>query len=399
VGFINLLLEHTKPYESPESFWKWSAYCTVAAIMRDSCHIRQGDSNLYPNVYVLLLADSAVHRKGNPVRFCEKLTTKISNTKIISGRTSIQAILDELARGETHPKTGKTIKGGSALFSAAELSAGIVNDPEAIKILTDIYDFKEEYTSRLRGTGTFHIKNICFTMMAASNESLLIDLYDEKARTGGLLGRTFLVKPNEFRQANSLFDFPDTTASMQRILDALLTISKLEGEMVISEAARKEYDDWYKPFRASQRNIKDRTGILGRIHTSILKLAMILCADHSLGLTIQKCHIEEAISEGMGLLPNYTQFVMSGGKSPISNIATIVLQQLFDTESHSLSRAYLLRLNWNEFDVETFDKFITTMEQAEMLGGAMFDDGIGYRLTKKCIDILFKDQKKNEISN
>lgn len=392
MSFIKLLLDHTAPYESPESFWKWSAYCTVAAVMRDSCYIRQGDSDLYPNVYVLLLADSAVHRKGNPVRFCEKLTSKISNTKIISGRTSIQAILDELARGETHPKTGKTIKGGSALFSAAELSAGIVNDPEAIKILTDIYDFKEEYTSRLRGTGTFHIKNICFTMMAASNESLLIDLYDEKARTGGLLGRTFLVKPNEFRPGNSLFDFPDTTASMKRILDSLLEISKLSGEMIISDAAKLEYNNWYKPFRASQERVKDKTGILGRIHTSILKLAMVLCADHTLGLSIQKCHVEEAISEGMGLLPNYTQFVMSGGKSPISNLATIVLQQLFDADNHSLSRAYLLRTNWNEFTMEDFDKFIATMEQALMIGAAMFDDGIGYKLTKKCIEILFKDQ-------
>jgi len=394
VGFIKLLLEHTKPYESPESFWKWSAYCTIAAVMRDSCYIRQGDSNLYPNVYVLLLADSAVHRKGNPVRFCEKLTSKIANTKVISGRTSIQAILDELARGETHPKTGKTIKGGSSLFSAPELSAGIVNDPEAIKILTDIYDFKEEYTSRLRGTGTFHIKNICFTMMAASNESLLIDLYDEKARTGGLLGRTFLVKPNEFRQANSLFDFPDTTESMKRIADSLLAISKMEGEMIVTDPARKEYDDWYKPFRASQQNIKDKTGILGRIHTSVLKLSMILCADHTMGLEIQKCHIQEAIEESTALLPNYTQFVMSGGKSPISNIATIVLQQLYDEPSHSLSRAYLLRANWNEFDMETFDKFVDTMTQAEMLGAAMFDDGVGYKLTKKCIDILFKDQQK-----
>lgn len=394
MSFIKLLLEHTKPYESPESFWKWSAYCTVSAIMRDSCYIRQGDSDLYPNVYVLLLADSAVHRKGNPVRFCEKLTAKLGNTKIISGRTSIQAILDELARGETNPKTGKAVKGGSALFSAAELSAGIVNDPEAIKILTDIYDFKEEYTSRLRGAGTFHIKNICFTMMAASNESLLVDLYDEKARTGGLLGRTFLVKPNEFRQANSLFDFPDTSESMKKIVDSLLAISKLAGEMEITAPARKEYDAWYKPFRASQEKIKDRTGILGRIHTSILKLAMVLCADHSLDLHIQKHHIEEAISEAIGLLPNYTQFVMSGGKSPISNIATIVLQQLFDTESHSLSRAYLLRVNWNEFDMETFDKFVDTMTQAEMLGAAMFDDGVGYRLTKKCVDILFKDQEK-----
>lgn len=396
MGFIKLLLEHTQPYESPESFWKWSAYCTVAAVMRDSCFIRQGDSELYPNVYVLLLADSAVHRKGNPVRFCEKLTTKIANTKIISGRTSIQAILDELARGETHPKTGKTIKGGSALFSAPELSAGIVNDPEAIKILTDIYDFKEEYTSRLRGTGTFHIKNICFTMMAASNESLLMDLYDEKARTGGLLGRTFLVKPNEFRQGNSLFDFPDTTGAMKKIADALLAISKLQGEIVVTDEAKKEYNDWYKPFRASQQNIKDKTGILGRIHTSVLKLAMVLCADHTLSLRLDKTHMEEAIAEATGLLPNYTQFVMSGGKSPISSIATLVLQQLYDQPSKSLSRAYLLRFNWNEFDLDTFDKFVTTMEQAGMISAAQFSDGIGYQLTKKCIEILFKEQEEKK---
>ncbi len=349
---------------------------------------------MYPNVYVLLLADSAVHRKGNPVRFCEKLTAKIGNTKIISGRTSIQAILDELARGETNPKTGRIVKGGSSLFSAPELSAGIVNDPEAIKILTDIYDFKDEYTSRLRGTGTFHIKNICFTMMAASNESLLVDLYDEKARTGGLLGRTFLVKPNEFRQANSLFDFPDTTESMKKIVEALLAISKLEGEMSINEAARKEYNDWYKPFRASQERVKDKTGILGRIHTSILKLAMVLCADHSLNLEIKKHHIEEAISEATSLLPNYTQFVLSGGKSPIASMATLVLQQLYDAEGHALSRVYLIRTNWNEFSIEDFDKFISTMEQAEMIQGTMFDGGIGYKLTKKCIEILFKDQEK-----
>lgn len=349
---------------------------------------------MYPNIYVLLLADSAVHRKGNPVRFCEKLTTKIANTKVISGRTSIQAILDELSRGETHPKTGKMVKGGSALFSAPELSAGIVNDPEAVKILTDIYDFKDDYSSRLRGTGTFHIKNLCFTMMAASNESLLLDLYDDKARTGGLLGRTFLVKPNEFRAANSLFDFPDTSASMQKIVSSLADISKVAGEMQISLPGQKAYDAWYKPFRESQKNTKDKTGILGRIHSSVLKLAMGLCIDHTLGLTIQQEHIEEAISECMGLLPNYTQFVMSGGKSPIATVATSVLNQLYEAPKHMLTRSKIMQTNWNEFDLETFDKFVTTMETANMLEAVMSDDGMGYKLTQKCLDTLFKDKKK-----
>jgi len=130
--------------------------------------------------------DSAVSRKGAPIKLCEKLVKRAESTKIISGRASIQGILDELSRG----KPIRRLKGPgwrSALFCAEELSAGIVNDPEAIKILTDIYDFKDEYTSRLRGSGVFRIKNICFSMMAGSNEELLRGVYGSEAVMGVFL--------------------------------------------------------------------------------------------------------------------------------------------------------------------------------------------------------------------
>src|SRR5674476_1160462 len=175
MNFVELFLEHTQYYESPGSFWKWAAYTAIGAVLRDNCFRTLGDHRVYPNLYTLLLADSAVHRKGHPIKLCEELVKRAKSTKVISGRSSIQGILDELSRGETDKVTGKIISGGSALFSASELSAGIVNDPEAVKILTDIYDFKEEYTSRLRGSGVFRIKNICFSLIAASNEELLID--------------------------------------------------------------------------------------------------------------------------------------------------------------------------------------------------------------------------------
>ena len=69
--------------------------------------------------------------------------------KLSQEEVRYEGILDELARGETDKVTGRVTSGGSALFSASELSAGIVSDPEAVKILTDIYDFKDDYTSRL----------------------------------------------------------------------------------------------------------------------------------------------------------------------------------------------------------------------------------------------------------
>jgi hypothetical protein len=388
--FISSFLTHTSEYESPTSFWKWSAITAIGSILRDNCYRQFGDHRIYPNIYTLLVADSAVHRKGNPVKLCEALVSKINNTKVISGRTSIQAILDELSRGETNPKTGALLKGGSALFSAAELSAGIVNDPEAVKILTDIYDFREEYTSRLRGTGTFRIKNVCFSMMAASNASMLIGFFDNIAILGGLLGRTMLVKPDQFRQGNSLWDIKDTSVGFKQLVCQLKVISELKGEFEFSIEAKEVYDNWYIPLRKSYEKKPDSSGILGRIHTSVLKVAMILSVNYRQELQVEKRDIEESIDECMALLPNYQSFIMRSGKSTIADVGAIVLGELIVSKDHQMSRKELLRKHWNQFDAEIFDKTMQTLVPAGMLLESMNGTGIFYQLSEKCLESLTK---------
>jgi hypothetical protein len=398
VSFIADYLKHTKHYESPTSFWKWSAYTTLAAILRDSVWIMYGDKPLYPNIYTLLLADSAVQRKDNPVRLCETLTQRINNTKVINGRSSIQGILDELAKGETDKKTGVMKKGGSAIWIAPEMTAGIVNDPEAIKILTDIYTFREKYDSRLRTQANFTIKNICFSFLAASNEALLRDVYDIKATMGGLLGRTFLVVPNEFRPANSLFrlDSKMLLMNLDKLTDQLTRLSLLTGEFEVEEKAIEIYEDWYAPFRASYEKKPDASGITGRIHTSILKIAMLLGADEHEKLLITESNMRYAIQECLDLIPNYTRFIMASGKSSLSEVATVVLSAIYESKNRTMERRIILQRFWNIFDqgAETLDKLITTLEQGGMIQSLMEDGGIKYKMTDKCVEVLnLKDPK------
>lgn len=392
--FVASYLNHTKIYESSTSFWKWSAYTAIAGVLRDNVFRKLGEVYIYPNIYVLLLAESAVHRKGNPVNLCEKLVTRVNNTKVISGRTSIQAVLDELSKGETDQKSGRILKkGGSALFSAPELSAAIVSDPEAIQILTDIYDFKAEYTSRLR-SGSFRISNICFTMLAASNAELLKSVYDSGAIFGGLLGRTFLVRPNEFRDSKSLFKVEDHSEGHENLVKKLFQISLLRGEFEFTVEAIREYEAWYFPFRKSYQKRPDRSGVSGRIHTSILKLAMILAANYSKGEAIVECiHMEEAIEEAMGLMPNYNQFVMSGGSSPIAEVGSLVLSDLFEAPDHLISRKEILRRHWQAFDSETLGKLIDTLGEAGFVQVEDSKEGVSYKMTQKCIDTLFSEGK------
>ena len=398
MSFVSDYLHYTREYESPTSFWKWSAYAAIASVLRDNVYIMMGDKPLFPNIYVLLLADSAVQRKDNPVNTAAALIQHVNNTKVINGRSSIQGILDELARGETDKATGQIKKGGSAIWIAPEMSAGIVNDPEAIKILTDIYTFRERYDSRLRTQANFSIKNICFSFLAASNEELLRDVYDIKATMGGLLGRTFLITPNEFRKGNSLFrvDSKRMIAERKHIEELLSKFSLLRGEFTVEDDAIDLYDEWYIPFRDSYEKQGDRSGISGRIHTSVVKVAMLIAVSETSELVIRKNQMRCAIQECTDLIPNYRKFVMSSGKSSLAEIATIVLSAIFEEDSKELSRKEILQRFWNVFDqgAETLDKLITTLEQGGMISTYVNGSEVSYKMTDRCIQILFQKEKK-----
>ncbi|MGH7239078.1 MAG: hypothetical protein ACREHG_03320 [Candidatus Saccharimonadales bacterium] len=402
MGFIQDYLSHTQIYESPTSFWKWSSYSAISSVLRDSCWLPQGDNALYPNVYVLLLASSAIQRKGRPVKLCEELVTCVNNTKIISGRASIQAVLDELSSATTDPHTGNLVKGGSAILLAEELAAAIVSDPSALSILTDLYDYKANFTSRLRSRGKTSIQKVVFSMFGASNEELLKSIYTQDAIYGGLLSRTFLVVPDEFRQSNSLLSRNGTQnnrdAAKKSLVDKLKEISKLKGAFIFSEEAITEYESWYVPFRNSYKNKPDKSGILGRIHSSILKLAMIFTANE-LSLKVTKLHVELAIEEGMKLIPNYNQFVIASGKSSISEAGALLIQDLYIADEHKLSRKVVLRKHWANFDAETLDKLVTTLQQGELLQVYVQGSETVYQLTDKALELMGRKSSGVETSN
>jgi hypothetical protein len=384
-----MLMEHTKNYESPSSFWKWSALTSISAALRDSVYISDGDSKLYPNIYVLFLAGSGA-RKNRPVGTSESLVASLNTTKVISGRASIQGILDELAHTETNKSTGKMMKGGSAIFYAPELSAGIVGDDAAISILTDIYDGKTNFKSVLRHSPSFKVAQIVFTAFMASNEVMIKQFFGNRATEGGLLARTILVVPDEFRPANSLWTTEEediaNKASYQKLEEKLKEITLLAGRMPFSDHAKRAYDHWYIPFRRKYLKEGDKAGVAGRLHTTIKKISMILAAN-DLSMEVKKQHVEEAIDTCIALMPNYNIFIMASGKSNIANAGALIVTELMDAPNHTASRKDIMRIHWQDIGTaEEVDKILATLEA----GGIIHPEGVAggglaYRLSKSVI--------------
>lgn len=392
LSFVDHYLLHNSRYESPNSFWRWSAYGAIASVLRDNVYRRMGDNKLFPNVYILSLAESSFHRKGRPIEFSESLVREVKNTKVISGRASIQAITFELSRTETDSKSGKLIKGGSAVFYAPEMAAGLVQDPAAISILTDIYEPKPHYDTLLKTQAKSTITNLVFSMIAASNEDLLKSVYDTSALRGGLLARTFLIVPDEFRPPASLMEFTEEqyheiSCSRKCLLAKLQKIATLAGEVIVTKEAAYTYKAWYEPFRKNHESTKDRSGMLGRIHTGIIKLAMILAANDN-DLIITEKHISKAIDDCIALVPNYNKLSMGAGNSSIKDAGALVLNDLIEAPGYKLSRRQIFQKHLLEFDSLTFDSLIVTLETAGLLQQTIGMSSTDYALTAKGIEIL-----------
>lgn len=395
-SFIEAYLDYTKEFESPHSFFRWSAYATISAVCRDNVFRQQGDTLLFPNIYVVLLADSAVHRKNRPTNLSGDLIAEIKNTKVIRGRSSIQAILMDLSQSETNKQGRIQAKGGSCVICSEELSASIVEDPAAVKILTDIYDYKKEYTVNLKGTGKQVISNVVTTLLAGSNETLLKEVYTDAAVFGGLLGRTFLIKPDEFRKSNSLMRSEPDKFRKDSLLESLRKISELRGQIKIEDSAIEEFEKWYDPFRRSQEKRTDRGGVAGRIHTGIEKIAMIL-AINRYELNIRKSDVEEAIERCLALIPNYESFMMGTGKVPWQQAGAFLIQDLWKNSDHRVTKKEFLQRNWTIISNEDFDRLTITLENAGLIKihmGVMTEIFLTPEGIKKCEESEQKVRKE-----
>lgn len=380
-NFLDTVAEITRSWESPGHFFKWSAYASIAGVLRNNVYINYGVSRLYPNIYVMLLADSGHHRKGAGVVLAERFISKVGNTKLINGRSSIQGITDELCKSSTDAK-GVIKTGGSAIFLAGELAAALVQDRSAIDILTDIYDYKEEYQVTLRGRDNIVAKDVVFSMLAASNIHMLDEMFSQTATYGGLLARTFVIVPNEQRPANTLIGEGEIRSYLdEKAITLLREISKLKGKMAFTDTAKLSYTKWYEDFRKSSFVKRDKVGVLGRLHTGILKVSIILTANKQ-SLEIGKDTIEQAIEECVELIPNYKQFIGKSGVSVDAKTAALLIEDLVANPLHKLTRREFISAHWEDVSVETVDSSVSKLEQAGFLNTLNASGVITYCLTE-----------------
>ncbi len=417
-SWLDDIIRKHRELESPESFWRWAALSAISAVLKDNVWLdRSGRFNTYPNIYVMLHADSGL-KKGPPVSLAKQLVEKVNNTRIIGGRSSIQGILKHM--GQAHTTKGGGINGlkSVAFICSSELSSSIVEDKVATKILTDLYDRSYnvgEWKSLLK-METFELRDPTVTMLTATNDAMSEDFFTKSAIQGGYFARTFIIYEKSSKIDNSLIypleeEFNITSASsylkdISKLTGPFSPLAKMESDNeyrhkkikgkreVYFNPAGIIYDDWYDGFKKIMRESedKDETGTMNRFGDSVLKIAMLLALAEKPELTISEESMVSAIAECEKLLGNVRKTTLGKhGTADTAQLKTLVISELLMRPDFRISRPVIMRKLWPHYNSsEDLDNVIQSFQQAGLIDVVMNGNTAIYEIPGKEAEKLIR---------
>ncbi len=375
-SWIDDLVDECTHVETPKSWLYWSFITCISAAAGNNYYLRtlRGDLEYKPNLYVMLLGESGLG-KGFPINRAKLLVDKARVTRVIAGRSSIQAIVAELSRAK-QTKDRPLITDSRGFIINGELSTAIIGDPDALTILTDLYDgnYNPEWTNLLKGDGAEKLTKPYITALFGSSPAHFYDSIPQANIEGGYIGRNLVVYEEKRSQDVDLLDTPRNddrelpeankfdTYIIPKYVPHLEAIASNKGQLTPDNNARELFNTWRKKWRASQS--PDKTGFLNRVPDHVLKVSMCLCLSrYENTRIITESDISEAIKKVTGLTYANKRTTEGRGIDPLAVQTKLVLDYLLAANENKLTRKQLLNRGYGSYDSLTLDRILENLNE------------------------------------
>ena len=375
--WMDKLLISVEATESPKRYWYWAGLSAISAVVGRKLYLDKFLYKLYPNMFVILIGHPGI-RKAQPVAIARALVKEVDNTRVISGRASIQAIIKDLRSSFTRESGGPPISDAIAFMAISELAAFLVQDPSALTIMTDLYDSHDEWEYQTISGAKQLLSNICITLLGATNEVHFKDVVPDNALGGGFISRSCIIHATKKGKSNPLTDKPENMVNIVELSKYLRQISKLKGEFMWSREGKEVYNNWYKKLDSS--GISDSTGAIFRLHDHVLKAAMCISLSRSLDLTLEVSDIKEAIFACQEFIPGVRKIAMtSGGTSAAAPGTAVFITELLKHKDngYSFTRREMGQKYWNYFDMFELDKIAESLKGLKAIREELVEDEDG----------------------
>ncbi|MCP4902604.1 MAG: DUF3987 domain-containing protein [bacterium] len=314
--------------ETPTQMLRWTGLSILGAASQRNISMPPwmlaGNYRLYPNLYVILVAEPGVARKSTTLAKAEAVASAIDALTLAATSSSDASLLVQL----------ETAKNQAVYVIASEFSSFMrVSRDDMYGALVDLFDNRTEYVHATIGRGTQVIESPSVNLLAATTPNWVASEMPRHAREGGFTSRCLMVyeqKPREFKiltkeTEKDLSKINALKRRNERYMENLVhdighIANNVSGEFSFEdEEVRQAVISWYEAYAPQMLQVGGPTkNFLARKHIHVFKVAMLLSLSSSDDLVISLRDFNEA-REMVDRVEKRLPYLLSAiGNNPLS---------------------------------------------------------------------------------
>lgn len=382
MDWLTLYEEYTADTESASLFNTWVGISTIASALRKKTWLELGRLKVFPNLYIVLVAEPGIARKSQAISYASSIISDIPAIVTSADSITPQALIQDIEDATCYDTIpGQQVMRHASLsviskeFESFLGSAG--SSSKMLVTLTDLFDAGESpWKHRTKGAGTTFIPSVFLNILGATTPQSLQSCLSELAVGGGLTSRIMFIYSNKPSKKVAVPELTPRIQELKGILSTeLMRISLLAGAFAFTESGLSYWKTWYEGYNATSKDRKqprrEFDGWYSRKPMMLQKLCTILSASGSNNREIDIEIIERALilveemEEGMGcIFPEEKAKVEA--KVTETKYSNLLLKYI--KQYGSIEEKHLLHLVWRDIDEDEFDghvNLLLTSKQCE----------------------------------
>ena len=284
-GFLRDYFEYARELtDSPEHYHLFVSMGVLGTAIGRKIWIPSGFNNIYPNIFLVLLAGSSFLRKSTSLTGGKDLLRETFTEMAMPDHVTLEKMLDILSNNPT------------SCFFPMEFASFISMTERSynegmMSIITELFDNPTDYRRSTKGGGDQIIREPFLSILAGST----FDWFNKKIKQsdiyGGFLAR-FLFVPAYKKTKFMAFPPEKDQRKLKDLKRSLGAIAGIKGKAIFSDDCKRIYSIWLKSHEEQIMNhpkVGLLSGFMTRLAIYALKFALIyhLAESKSLHITPQ----------------------------------------------------------------------------------------------------------------
>jgi hypothetical protein len=367
-GILENILKYVEDTEVPPTFAVWSGVAAIASCLGRNCFVDQGFITVYPNVYIVLVAGSAMCKKSTSIIMVRKLLSEVKPpVKLISVKITVQALIASL--GGLSPELS-VIGSATGIAMPDELYTMINRDSfkdGMIPVLNSLYDC-EDFPYETIGHGVINVRQPCLSILGGSTSEWIREAIPAAAIGGGFTSRViFVYQGRNLKRVAWPVLTEENRERRRSIINDLCAVAEMRGPFGIEPAAKEAFEKTYVDFCDHSSLLDDSYlhGYCNRRGHILLKTAMAVSASRSSDRLITAFDLRVALNM-LSLIEESMPTVLRSITT--KEVGDIVEQIISYISRHKVViRSDLVARFRNQITADELSTMIRTLEQENLV--------------------------------